>query len=160
MPNQYLMPIASLFLISILWHRCNEPSGGEWSGERPFFIKDVHFMYVAAILFWVSGFVAVIVSKAMDFKMVHLLMKLSKTTQTSVTALRPVIKSLNRATVSLMPLETVNPNHSTVVLNQKHRTTKQKQYKWEERLTGRSLRVCSPKQRAECVWRFYSVSAG
>lgn len=80
-------PIASLFLISILWHRCNE-SGAFWGGmvgfalgasrlglafiyrephcdqpdERPFFIKDVHFMYVAAILFWVSGLVAVIVS--------------------------------------------------------------------------------------------------
>lgn len=80
-------PIASLFLISILWHRCNE-TGAFWGGmvglalgalrlslafiyrephcdqpdERPFFIKDVHFMYVAAILFWVSGFVAVIVS--------------------------------------------------------------------------------------------------
>ncbi|CAG06669.1 unnamed protein product [Tetraodon nigroviridis] len=80
-------PIATMFLISILWHRCNE-TGAFWGGivgfalgaarlvlsyiyreprcdqpdERPFFIKDVHFMYVAAILFWVSGVVAVIVS--------------------------------------------------------------------------------------------------
>lgn len=80
-------PVASLFLISILWRRCNE-TGAFWGGmvgfalgasrlglafiyreprcdqpdERPFFIKDVHFMYVAAILFWLSGFVAVIVS--------------------------------------------------------------------------------------------------
>lgn len=80
-------PIASLFLISILWRRCNE-TGAFWGGmvgfalgasrlglafiyrephcdqpdERPFFIRDVHFMYVAAILFWVSGFVAVVVS--------------------------------------------------------------------------------------------------
>lgn len=80
-------PIASLFLISILWRRCNE-TGAFWGGmvgfalgasrlglafiyrephsdqpdERPFFIRDVHFMYVAAILFCVSGFVAVVVS--------------------------------------------------------------------------------------------------
>lgn len=80
-------PIASLFLISVLWHCCNE-TGAFWGGmvrftlgashlglafiycepqcdrpdERPFFIKDVHFMYVAAVLFWVSGLVAVIVS--------------------------------------------------------------------------------------------------
>lgn len=80
-------PLATMFLISILWHRCNE-TGAFWGGivgfalgasrlglayiyreprcdqpdERPFFIKEVHFMYVAAILFWVSGFVAVIVS--------------------------------------------------------------------------------------------------
>lgn len=86
--SDYLTPpIASLFLLGILWHRCNE-TGAFWGGmvgfalgasrlglsfvyrephcdqadERPFYIKDVNFMYVAAILFWVSGLVAVIVS--------------------------------------------------------------------------------------------------
>lgn len=86
--SDYLTPpIAALFLLGILWHRCNE-TGAFWGGmvgftlgvsrlglgfvyrepycdqpdERPFFIKDVNFMYVAAILFWVSGIVAVIVS--------------------------------------------------------------------------------------------------
>ncbi|TNM94372.1 hypothetical protein fugu_002548 [Takifugu bimaculatus] len=86
--SDYLTPpIAALFLLGILWHRCNE-TGAFWGGmvgftlgvsrlglafvyrepycdqpdERPYFIKDVNFMYVAAILFWVSGIVAVIVS--------------------------------------------------------------------------------------------------
>lgn len=86
--SDYLTPpVAALFLLGILWHRCNE-TGAFWGGmvgftlgvsrlglafvyrephcdqpdERPFFIKDVNFMYVAAILFWVSGIVAVIVS--------------------------------------------------------------------------------------------------
>lgn len=86
--SDYLTPpIAALFLLGVLWHRCNE-TGAFWGGmvgftlgvsrlgltfiyrepycdqpdERPFFIKDVNFMYVAAILFWGSGIVAVIVS--------------------------------------------------------------------------------------------------
>ncbi|XP_070813792.1 sodium/myo-inositol cotransporter-like [Chaetodon trifascialis] len=80
-------PIAALFLLGVLWHRCNETSAF-WGGmvgfilgasrlilafvyrephcdqpdERPSFIKDVHFMYVAAILFWVSALVTVVVS--------------------------------------------------------------------------------------------------
>ncbi|XP_042260564.1 sodium/myo-inositol cotransporter-like [Thunnus thynnus] len=86
--SDYLTPpIAALFLLGILWHRCNE-TGAFWGGmvgftlgalrlvlalvyreprcnqpdERPAFIKDVHFMYVAGILFWVSALVTVIVS--------------------------------------------------------------------------------------------------
>lgn len=80
-------PIAALFLLAVLWHRCNE-TGAFWGGvvgftlgalrlilalvyreprcdqpdDRPSFIKDVHFMYVAAILFWVSAFVTIVVS--------------------------------------------------------------------------------------------------
>uniref|UniRef100_UPI0037E85AE3 sodium/myo-inositol cotransporter-like n=1 Tax=Semicossyphus pulcher TaxID=241346 RepID=UPI0037E85AE3 len=80
-------PIAALFLLSVLWQRCNE-TGAFWGGvagfvlgvirlilalvyreplcdqpdERPSFIKDFHFMYMAAILFWVSGLVTVVVS--------------------------------------------------------------------------------------------------
>ncbi|XP_030604954.1 sodium/myo-inositol cotransporter-like [Archocentrus centrarchus] len=86
--SDYLTPpIAALFLLGILWRRCNE-TGAFWGGmvglflgalrlalafvyrephcnqpdERPSFIKDIHFMYVAAILFWVSTLVAVVVS--------------------------------------------------------------------------------------------------
>lgn len=86
--SDYLTPpIAAIFLLGVLWHRCNE-TGAFWGGmvgfilgtsrlilalvyhephcsqldERPSFIKDVHFMYVAAVLFWVSGSVAVVVS--------------------------------------------------------------------------------------------------
>ncbi|XP_074482960.1 sodium/myo-inositol cotransporter-like [Sebastes fasciatus] len=80
-------PIAALFLLGVLWRRCNE-TGAFWGGvvgfvlgatrlilalvyreprcdqpdERPSFIKDVHFMYVAAVLFWVSALVTVVVS--------------------------------------------------------------------------------------------------
>ncbi|XP_033481229.2 sodium/myo-inositol cotransporter-like [Epinephelus lanceolatus] len=80
-------PVAALFLLGVLWHRCNE-TGAFWGGlvgftlgalrlilalvyrephcdqpdERPSFIKDVHFMYVAAILFWVSALVTAVVS--------------------------------------------------------------------------------------------------
>ncbi|XP_042369121.1 sodium/myo-inositol cotransporter-like [Plectropomus leopardus] len=80
-------PIAALFLLGVLWHRCNE-TGAFWGGlvgfvlgalrlilaliyrephcnqpdERPSFIKDVHFMYVATVLFWVSALVTVVVS--------------------------------------------------------------------------------------------------
>ncbi|KAF3857159.1 hypothetical protein F7725_009018 [Dissostichus mawsoni] len=68
-------PIAALFLLAVLWHRCNE-TGAFWGSvgfldrcprcdqpdDRPSFIKDIHFMYVAAILFWVSALVTVVVS--------------------------------------------------------------------------------------------------
>lgn len=86
--SDYLTPpVAAIFLLGVLWHRCNE-TGAFWGGmvgfilgssrlilalvyhephcsqpdERPSFIKDIHFMYVAAVLFWVSGLVAVVVS--------------------------------------------------------------------------------------------------
>uniref|UniRef100_A0A665W3W7 Solute carrier family 5 member 3 n=1 Tax=Echeneis naucrates TaxID=173247 RepID=A0A665W3W7_ECHNA len=86
--SDYLTPpIAALFLLGVLCHRCNEtgafcggmvgfalgalrlvlafvyrePHCGQ-PDERPSFIKDVHFMYVAAILFWVSALVTVAVS--------------------------------------------------------------------------------------------------
>lgn len=86
--SDYLTPpIAALFLLGVLWHRCNE-TGAFWGGmvgftlgalrlvltfvyrephcdqpdERPSFIKNFHFMYVAAVLFWVSALVTVVVS--------------------------------------------------------------------------------------------------
>ncbi|KAM9334381.1 sodium/myo-inositol cotransporter-like [Symphorus nematophorus] len=86
--SDYLTPpIAALFLLGVLWHRCNE-TGAFWGGmvgfslgalrlvlafvyrephcsepdERPSFIKNVHFMYVAVFLFWVSALVTVVVS--------------------------------------------------------------------------------------------------
>ncbi|KAJ8389716.1 hypothetical protein AAFF_G00114220 [Aldrovandia affinis] len=80
-------PVAALFLLGVFWKRCNE-AGAFWGGvtgfvlgfarlvlafvyreppcdqpdERPAFITGVHYMYVAAGLFWVSGLVAVVVS--------------------------------------------------------------------------------------------------
>ncbi|XP_041834279.1 sodium/myo-inositol cotransporter-like [Melanotaenia boesemani] len=86
--SDYLTPpVAALFLLGVLWRRCNE-IGAFWGGmvgfalgalrlilafvyrephcdqpdERPSFIKDVHFMYVAAFLFWISALVTVVVS--------------------------------------------------------------------------------------------------
>ncbi|KAM9766496.1 sodium/myo-inositol cotransporter-like isoform 1-T2 [Menidia menidia] len=86
--SDYLTPpVAALFLLGVLWHRCNE-TGAFWGGmigftlgmlrlimafvyrephcdqpdERPSFIKDIHFMYVAAFLFWVSALVTIVVS--------------------------------------------------------------------------------------------------
>lgn len=86
--SDYLTPpIAAMFLLGVLWTRCNE-TGAFWGGivgfllgsirlilafvyrepdcettdDRPAFIKDIHFMYVAAVLFWVSGLVTVVVS--------------------------------------------------------------------------------------------------
>lgn len=86
--SDYLTPpVAAIFLLGVLWHRCNE-TGAFWGGmvgfilgtsrlilslvyhephcsqpdKRPPFLKDIHFMYVAAVLFWVSGSVAVVVS--------------------------------------------------------------------------------------------------
>lgn len=90
--SDYLTPpIAALFLLGVLWKRCNE-TGAFWGGivgfllgairlilafvyrepdcdttdDRPAFIKDIHFMYVAAVLFWVSGLVTVVVSLCTD----------------------------------------------------------------------------------------------
>ncbi|KAG1961322.1 sodium/myo-inositol cotransporter [Pimephales promelas] len=80
-------PIAALFLLGVFWKRCNE-TGAFWGGmtgfvlgttrlllgfvyreprcdqpdERPAFITRVHYMYIAAGLFWISGLVAVAVS--------------------------------------------------------------------------------------------------
>lgn len=80
-------PIAALFLLGVFWKRCNE-KGAFWGGMtgftlgtirlilafiyrrprcdlpdyRPAFIVDIHYMYVAAGLFWISGLVAVLVS--------------------------------------------------------------------------------------------------
>ncbi|KAK3568424.1 hypothetical protein QTP86_005888 [Hemibagrus guttatus] len=80
-------PIAALFLLGVFWKRCNE-TGAFWGGmtgfvlgtirlilgfvyreprcdqpdERPAFITHVHYMYIAAGLFWISGLVAVAVS--------------------------------------------------------------------------------------------------
>nr|XP_046260056.1 sodium/myo-inositol cotransporter [Scatophagus argus]XP_046260057.1 sodium/myo-inositol cotransporter [Scatophagus argus] len=80
-------PIAALFLLGVFWKRCNE-KGAFWGGmtgftlgtlrlilafvyrqprcdqpdDRPAFIVSVHYMYFAAGLFWISGFVAVVVS--------------------------------------------------------------------------------------------------
>ncbi|XP_023145515.2 sodium/myo-inositol cotransporter-like [Amphiprion ocellaris] len=89
--SDYLTPpVAALFLLGVLWPRCNE-MGAFWGGmvgfalgalrlvlafayreplcnepdERPSFIKEVHFMYVAAILFWVTAVVTVVVSLCM-----------------------------------------------------------------------------------------------
>ncbi|KAL2081638.1 hypothetical protein ACEWY4_023491 [Coilia grayii] len=80
-------PIAALFMLGVFWKRCNE-TGAFWGGmtgftlgtlrlilgfiyreprcdqldDRPFFITHIHYMYVAATLFWISGLVAVVVS--------------------------------------------------------------------------------------------------
>ncbi|XP_034042798.1 sodium/myo-inositol cotransporter [Thalassophryne amazonica] len=80
-------PIAALFLLGVFCKRCNE-KGAFWGGmtgftlgtvrlilafvyrqprcdqpdNRPVFISHVHYMYVAAGLFWSSGLVAVVVS--------------------------------------------------------------------------------------------------
>ncbi|MBV97720.1 Sodium/myo-inositol cotransporter, partial [Eschrichtius robustus] len=80
-------PVAALFLLAIFWKRCNEQGAfyGGMAGfvlgavrltlafayrapecdqpdNRPGFIKDIHYMYVATALFWVTGLITVIVS--------------------------------------------------------------------------------------------------
>lgn len=80
-------PVAALFLLAIFWKRCNEQGAfyGGMAGfvlgavrltlafvyrapecdqpdRRPRFIKDIHYMYVATALFWVTGLITVIVS--------------------------------------------------------------------------------------------------
>lgn len=80
-------PVAALFLLAIFWKRCNEQGAfyGGMAGfvlgaarltlafayrapecdqpdDRPAFVKDVHYMYVATGLFWITGLVTVLVS--------------------------------------------------------------------------------------------------
>uniref|UniRef100_A0A8C6WS46 Sodium/myo-inositol cotransporter n=1 Tax=Neogobius melanostomus TaxID=47308 RepID=A0A8C6WS46_9GOBI len=67
-------PIAALFLLGVFWKRFTlgalrlvlafifRPGRCDQPDTRPLFITRVHYMYVAAVLFWFSGFVAVFVS--------------------------------------------------------------------------------------------------
>ncbi|NXH33362.1 SC5A3 protein, partial [Myiagra hebetior] len=80
-------PVAALFLMAIFWKRCNEQGAfyGGMAGfvlgairlilaffyrapecdqpdTRPAFIKNIHYMYVATALFWITGAVTVVVS--------------------------------------------------------------------------------------------------
>ncbi|MBN3298279.1 SC5A3 protein, partial [Amia calva] len=80
-------PVAAVFLLGIFWKRCNETGAfyGAMVGfvlgatrlilafvyreppcnqpdNRPSFIKDIHYMYVAAGLFWITGTLAVVIS--------------------------------------------------------------------------------------------------
>ncbi|EMP32271.1 sodium/myo-inositol cotransporter [Chelonia mydas] len=80
-------PVAALFLLGIFWKRCNE-QGAFYGGmvgfilgsirlilafiyrvpecnqpdTRPGFIKNIHYMYIATALFWITGIVTIIVS--------------------------------------------------------------------------------------------------
>ncbi|XP_055328546.1 sodium/myo-inositol cotransporter-like isoform X2 [Paramacrobiotus metropolitanus] len=80
-------PIAAVYLLAILWHRCNE-KGAFWGlmlglalgvtrmildfvyrspecglpDERPSFIKDFQYLYYAFVVFVLSGFTAIFVS--------------------------------------------------------------------------------------------------
>ncbi|NWV96222.1 SC5A3 protein, partial [Machaerirhynchus nigripectus] len=80
-------PVAALFLMAIFWKRCNEQGAfyGGMAGfvlgairlilaffyrapecdqpdTRPGFVKNIHYMYVATALFWITGVVTVVVS--------------------------------------------------------------------------------------------------
>ncbi|NXY11899.1 SC5A3 protein, partial [Pteruthius melanotis] len=80
-------PVAALFIMAIFWKRCNEQGAfyGGMAGfvlgairlilaffyrapecdqpdTRPAFIKNIHYMYVATALFWITGAVTVVVS--------------------------------------------------------------------------------------------------
>ncbi|NWU26433.1 SC5A3 protein, partial [Dyaphorophyia castanea] len=80
-------PVAALFLMAIFWKRCNEQGAfyGGMAGfvlgairlilaffyrapecnqpdTRPGFVKNIHYMYVATGLFWITGLVTVVVS--------------------------------------------------------------------------------------------------
>ncbi|XP_075767440.1 sodium/myo-inositol cotransporter [Pelodiscus sinensis] len=80
-------PVAALFLLGIFWKRCNEQGafcGGmvgfvlgairlilafiyrvpecNQPDTRPGFIKNIHYMYIATALFWITGIVVIIVS--------------------------------------------------------------------------------------------------
>ncbi|CAM5076559.1 unnamed protein product [Natator depressus] len=80
-------PVAALFLLGIFWKRCNE-QGAFYGGmvgfilgsirlilafiyrvpecnqpdTRPDFIKNIHYMYIATALFWITGIVTITVS--------------------------------------------------------------------------------------------------
>ncbi|KAG8450218.1 hypothetical protein GDO86_002746 [Hymenochirus boettgeri] len=80
-------PVAALFLLGVFWKRCNE-QGAFYGGmvgfvlgvvrlilafvyrvpecnqpdTRPSFIKNIHYMYIATALFWITGIIAVVVS--------------------------------------------------------------------------------------------------
>ncbi|XP_042312453.1 sodium/myo-inositol cotransporter [Sceloporus undulatus] len=80
-------PVAAIFLLGVFWKRCNE-QGAFFGGlvgfalgavrlilafiyrvpecnqpdTRPFFIRSIHYMYVATGLFWITGIVTVIIS--------------------------------------------------------------------------------------------------
>ncbi|XP_075449935.1 sodium/myo-inositol cotransporter [Ascaphus truei] len=80
-------PVAALFLLGVFWKRCNE-QGAFYGGivgfvlgvvrltlafvyrvpecdqpdNRPSFIKNVHYMYIATALFWITGIITVTVS--------------------------------------------------------------------------------------------------
>ncbi|XP_038244643.1 sodium/myo-inositol cotransporter [Dermochelys coriacea] len=80
-------PVAALFLLGIFWKRCNE-QGAFYGGmvgfvlgsirlilafiyrvpecnqpdTRPGFIKNIHYMYIATALFWITGIVTITVS--------------------------------------------------------------------------------------------------
>ncbi|XP_063303585.1 sodium/myo-inositol cotransporter [Pelobates fuscus] len=80
-------PVAALFLLGVFWKRCNE-QGAFYGGvvgfvlgvsrlilafvyrvpecdqpdNRPSFIKNIHYMYIATALFWITGIIAVVVS--------------------------------------------------------------------------------------------------
>ncbi|XP_018410666.1 PREDICTED: sodium/myo-inositol cotransporter [Nanorana parkeri] len=80
-------PVAALFLLGIFWKRCNE-QGAFYGGvvgfilgftrlilafvyrapecnlpdNRPSFIKNIHYMYVATALFWITAIIAIVVS--------------------------------------------------------------------------------------------------
>ncbi|XP_067897227.1 sodium/myo-inositol cotransporter-like [Heterodontus francisci] len=80
-------PVAALFLLGVFWKRCNEQGafcGGlvgsilgitrlilafiyhlpecDQSDNRPSFIRNIHYMYVAATLFWITIVTAIVVS--------------------------------------------------------------------------------------------------
>ncbi|XP_030434311.1 sodium/myo-inositol cotransporter [Gopherus evgoodei] len=80
-------PVAAVFLLGIFWKRCNE-QGAFYGGmvgfvlgstrlilafiyrapecnqpdTRPDFIKNIHYMYIATALFWITGIVTITVS--------------------------------------------------------------------------------------------------
>lgn len=80
-------PVAALFLLGVFWKRCNE-QGAFYGGvvgfvlgftrlvlafvyrvpecnlpdTRPSFIKNIHYMYIATALFWITAIIAIVVS--------------------------------------------------------------------------------------------------
>ncbi|XP_067849340.1 sodium/myo-inositol cotransporter-like [Heptranchias perlo] len=80
-------PVAALFLLGVFWTRCNEQGAfcGGLVGSilgiirlilafiyqtpdcdepdiRPSFIRNIHYMYVATVLFWITVIIAIVVS--------------------------------------------------------------------------------------------------